>query len=44
VGLRAGAVVNVAPEFEVCRALAEANGVPFKDVHQRALVAWHTRG
>jgi uncharacterized protein (TIGR00299 family) protein len=44
VGLRAGAVVNVAPEFEDCRALAEANGVPFKDVHQRALVAWHTRG
>lgn len=40
VGLRDGVVVNAAPEFEVCRALAKQAGVPLKDVQQRALAAW----
>jgi uncharacterized protein (DUF111 family) len=35
--------VNVAPEFEDCRALALAHGVPLKAVQQAALVAAVTR-
>jgi hypothetical protein len=35
--------VNVAPEFEDCRALALARGVPLKAVQQAALVAAVTR-
>jgi uncharacterized protein (DUF111 family) len=31
--------LNVAPEFEDCRALARARGVPLKVVHQAALAA-----
>ncbi len=41
VGLRAGRVVNVAPEFEDCRALAETAKVPLKEVQQRAIAAWY---
>lgn len=41
VGLRDGRVVNVAPEFEDCRALADAAKVPLKDVQQRAIAAWY---
>lgn len=41
VGLRDGKVVNVAPEFEDCRALAEKAQVPLKDVQQRAVAAWY---
>jgi uncharacterized protein (TIGR00299 family) protein len=41
VGLRDGKVVNVAPEFEDCRALAEQAKVPLKDVQQRAVAAWY---
>ena len=41
VGLRDGRVVNVAPEFEDCRALAEAAKVPLKEVQQRAIAAWY---
>lgn len=41
VGLRDGRVVNVAPEFEDCRALAEAAKVPLKEVQQRAVAAWY---
>ncbi len=40
-GLRDGKVVNVAPEFEDCRALAEKALVPLKDVQQRAIAAWY---
>jgi hypothetical protein len=42
VGLRDGAVVNVAPEFDDCQRLAQAHRVPLKDVQQQALVAWYT--
>jgi pyridinium-3,5-bisthiocarboxylic acid mononucleotide nickel chelatase len=41
VGLRDGAVVNVAPEFDDCQRLAYAHQVPLKDVQQQALVAWY---
>lgn len=40
-GLRDGKVVNVAPEFEDCRALAEQAHVPLKEVQQRAIAAWY---
>ncbi|MCU0702164.1 MAG: nickel pincer cofactor biosynthesis protein LarC [Myxococcaceae bacterium] len=43
VGLRNGAVVNVAPEFEDCRRVAQAARVPLKDVQQQALVAWYSK-
>lgn len=38
-GLRDGAVFNAHPEFEDCRRLAEAAGVPLKQVVAAALVA-----
>lgn len=41
IGLRDGRVVNVAPEFEDCRALAEQAKVPLKEVQQRAIAAWY---
>jgi pyridinium-3,5-bisthiocarboxylic acid mononucleotide nickel chelatase len=39
-GLRDGQVVNVAPEYEACRALATAKQVPLKEVYLAALTAW----
>lgn len=38
-GLRNGEVLNAHPEFEDCRKLAEAAGVPLKQVFNAALVA-----
>ena len=38
-GLLDGQLVNVAPEFEDCRKLAESAGVPVKEVWQEALAA-----
>lgn len=38
-GLEAGEIVNVAPEYEDCLALAKAHGVPLKRVLQAALAA-----
>jgi len=35
-GLLQGEVVNCAPEFEDCRTIAEANGIPLKNVIQEA--------
>ncbi|NTX11463.1 nickel pincer cofactor biosynthesis protein LarC [Myxococcus sp. CA056] len=42
-GLRDGAVLNAHPEFEDCRRLAEAAGVPLKQVVAAALVALSQR-
>jgi uncharacterized protein (DUF111 family) len=39
-GLRGERVLNAAPEFEDCRALAERAGVPLKDVLAAAVAAW----
>ncbi len=41
VGLRHGRVVNVAPEFEDCRAISVRAQVPLKEVQQRAIAAWY---
>jgi pyridinium-3,5-bisthiocarboxylic acid mononucleotide nickel chelatase len=35
-----GQVVQAAPEFEVCKTLADRAGVPLKDVYAAALKAW----
>jgi pyridinium-3,5-bisthiocarboxylic acid mononucleotide nickel chelatase len=43
VGRRAGTILNVAPEFEDCRARAQERGVPVKEVVAAALAAWGTR-
>jgi uncharacterized protein (TIGR00299 family) protein len=40
IGQRAGEELNVAPEFEDCRRLAEAGGVPVKRVIEAALQAY----
>jgi uncharacterized protein (TIGR00299 family) protein len=39
-GVLNGAVVNRAPEFEDCAALAERAGVPVKEVYGAALAGW----
>lgn len=44
VGLRSGQVLNLAPEYEECRAAARARGVPLKEVYQAAIAAaWQLR-
>jgi uncharacterized protein (DUF111 family) len=42
-GLKGDAVVQVAPEFESCRALAERSGQPLRSIYDAALRAWHLR-
>lgn len=42
-GLREGRVVNVAPEFDDCRSVAERAKVPVKEVQQRAIAAWYAK-
>jgi len=37
-----GVIVNCAPEYEECRALAEKHAVPLKEVMQSAMAAYHT--
>jgi len=39
-GLRAGQVVNVAPEFEECAALSRSTGIPLKSIYQHAITAY----
>ena len=38
-GVRDGAIVNRAPEYEDCRRLAEASGIPLKEIYRHALAA-----
>lgn len=42
-GARGEKVLNAAPEFEDCRALATKNGVSIKDVQAAAVAAWSKR-
>ena len=44
VGLLDGEVVNYAPEYEDCRAIAEKHAVPLKQVMQAAVLAWRAQG
>ena len=44
VGMLNGEVVNYAPEYEDCRAIAERHGVPLKQVMQAAISAWRAQG
>ena len=44
VGLLNGEVVNYAPEYEDCRAIAEKHAVPLKQVMQAAISAWQAQG
>lgn len=41
IGLKDGVVMNVAPEFDDCRAIAEREKVPVKEVQQRAIAGWY---
>lgn len=41
VAQRNGKVINIAPEFGDCRALAEQSGTPLKKIYQAALQAWN---
>ena len=43
IGLKGERVVQIAPEFESCRAAAERSGVPVRLVYDAALHAWETR-
>ncbi|HEY9622417.1 MAG TPA: nickel pincer cofactor biosynthesis protein LarC [Crinalium sp.] len=36
-----GPVMNVQPEYEDCAAIARQHDIPWKEVHQAALQAWH---
>ncbi len=42
-GLKADAVVQVAPEFESCRKASEATGAPLRSVYEAALRAWRNK-
>jgi hypothetical protein len=42
-GLKGGRVVQIAPEFESCRAAAETTGVPLRDVYEAARAAWREK-
>jgi uncharacterized protein (TIGR00299 family) protein len=44
VGLLDGEIVNCAPEYEECRAIAEKHAVPLKQVMQAAVAAWRAQG
>ena len=39
-GLKQGRVVQIAPEFESCRAVSEQSGQPLKAIYQAALAAF----
>lgn len=41
VGLKAGAIVQVAPEFESCRLASAASRAPLRAVYEAAHRAWH---
>jgi uncharacterized protein (TIGR00299 family) protein len=44
VGTLDGRELAASPEFEDCRKLAREHGVPWRDVHRAALVAWAAEG
>jgi uncharacterized protein (DUF111 family) len=42
-GLKGERVVQIAPEFESCRDVAEVAGVPLREVNEAARVAWRAQ-
>jgi pyridinium-3,5-bisthiocarboxylic acid mononucleotide nickel chelatase len=34
-------VINVQPEYDDCAAIAQAHQIPWREVHQLTLIAWH---
>jgi pyridinium-3,5-bisthiocarboxylic acid mononucleotide nickel chelatase len=34
-------IVNTQPEYDDCAAIAQAHQIPWREVHQLALIAWH---
>jgi pyridinium-3,5-bisthiocarboxylic acid mononucleotide nickel chelatase len=43
IGSRGEEVLQVAPEYESCRALAERSGAPLKRIYERAVQAWRAK-
>ena len=43
IGSRGGEVLQVAPEYESCRALAESSGVSLRLIYEEAVRAWRAR-
>jgi pyridinium-3,5-bisthiocarboxylic acid mononucleotide nickel chelatase len=37
-------IINVQPEYDDCAALAQQHQIPWREVHQLALMAWHNLG
>ncbi|RYD71450.1 MAG: DUF111 family protein, partial [Verrucomicrobiaceae bacterium] len=42
-GMRAGTIVQAAPEFESCRSASTMTGQTLRAVYEAALRAWHAR-
>ncbi len=40
-GLKGTAIVQVSPEFESCRAVSNASGLPLRQIYTEALRCWH---
>jgi pyridinium-3,5-bisthiocarboxylic acid mononucleotide nickel chelatase len=34
-------IVNVQPEYDDCAAIAQLHQIPWREVHQLALIAWY---
>jgi uncharacterized protein (DUF111 family) len=34
-------IINVQPEYEDCASIAQTHQIPWRQVHQIALIAWH---
>jgi len=43
-GLKGGVIVQVAPEFESCREIAERSGRPIREIYDAARAAFNQRG
>ena len=42
-GLKDTQVVQVAPEFESCRAISETSGVPLRTIYEAAIAEWRSK-
>jgi pyridinium-3,5-bisthiocarboxylic acid mononucleotide nickel chelatase len=37
-------IINVQPEYDDCAAIAQAHQIPWREIHQLTLMAWHDLG